>query len=154
MNEVTEEEMFIKSHGKNGRVGGWTRATLAEWGVPWPPPRGWKKVLLKYGSPFDASKLEEVNQVASRPGDTLMDKTYQEVEALALALEAFEEEKNDPLNAGLTFTDKGKQAYLARTAYLRGVFYDNNHRNVLALCAEIKRLRKLVEDIRTYDRMG
>lgn len=26
--------------------GGWTRAQLAEWGVPWPPPRGWKKRLL------------------------------------------------------------------------------------------------------------
>ena len=21
--------------------GGWTKATLAQWGVPWPPPRGW-----------------------------------------------------------------------------------------------------------------
>lgn len=25
--------------------GGWTRAQLAEWGVPWPPPRGWQKSL-------------------------------------------------------------------------------------------------------------
>jgi predicted RNA polymerase sigma factor len=25
--------------------GGWTKAQLAEWGVPWPPPRGWKKRL-------------------------------------------------------------------------------------------------------------
>lgn len=25
--------------------GGWTRATLAQWGVPWPPPKGWKKAL-------------------------------------------------------------------------------------------------------------
>jgi hypothetical protein len=23
-------------------AGGWTRATLAEWGVPWPPPKGWR----------------------------------------------------------------------------------------------------------------
>ena len=22
--------------------GGWTRASLAEWGIPWPPPKGWK----------------------------------------------------------------------------------------------------------------
>jgi len=22
--------------------GGFTRARLAEWGIPWPPPRGWK----------------------------------------------------------------------------------------------------------------
>ena len=25
--------------------GGWTRKQLAEWGIPWPPPRGWKKAL-------------------------------------------------------------------------------------------------------------
>jgi len=28
----------------NGR--GATREQLAEWGVPWPPPKGWKKKLL------------------------------------------------------------------------------------------------------------
>lgn len=26
-------------------AGGWTRATLAGWGVPWPPPKGWKWAL-------------------------------------------------------------------------------------------------------------
>ena len=25
--------------------GGWTRRQLEEWGVPWPPPAGWKKKL-------------------------------------------------------------------------------------------------------------
>lgn len=25
--------------------GAWTRATLAGWGVPWPPPKGWRKRL-------------------------------------------------------------------------------------------------------------
>ena len=25
--------------------GGFTRATLASWGVPWPPPKGWRKRL-------------------------------------------------------------------------------------------------------------
>lgn len=25
--------------------GGWTRAQLAEWGIPWPPPKGWRKAL-------------------------------------------------------------------------------------------------------------
>jgi hypothetical protein len=24
-------------------AGGWTKATLASWGVPWPPPKGWRK---------------------------------------------------------------------------------------------------------------
>lgn len=26
--------------------GGWTRETLERWGVPWPPPKGWKRDLL------------------------------------------------------------------------------------------------------------
>jgi hypothetical protein len=26
--------------------GGWKRATLAQWGVPWPPPRGWRRRLI------------------------------------------------------------------------------------------------------------
>lgn len=25
--------------------GGWSRETLAAWGVPWPPPKGWKQSL-------------------------------------------------------------------------------------------------------------
>ena len=39
---LTEEEIEA---GKSAR-GGWTRATLAAWGVPWPPPKGWKRKLL------------------------------------------------------------------------------------------------------------
>lgn len=27
-------------------AGGWTKKTLAAWGVPWPPPKGWKGVLI------------------------------------------------------------------------------------------------------------
>jgi hypothetical protein len=26
--------------------GGWTREQLSKWGVPWPPPKGWRKKLL------------------------------------------------------------------------------------------------------------
>jgi len=28
-------------------AGGWTRAQLAQWGVPWPPPKGWKQRLIE-----------------------------------------------------------------------------------------------------------
>jgi hypothetical protein len=28
-------------------VGGFTRAQLAQWGVPWPPPSGWLGALLR-----------------------------------------------------------------------------------------------------------
>jgi hypothetical protein len=30
---------------KRTAAGGWTKATLAEWGVAWPPPAGWKRRL-------------------------------------------------------------------------------------------------------------
>lgn len=32
--------------------GGWTRETLGEWGVPWPPPSGWKRAILEGGIPY------------------------------------------------------------------------------------------------------
>lgn len=40
--------------------GGFTRATMASWGVPWPPPRGWRQALLA-GEPIpsDGSPLPE-----------------------------------------------------------------------------------------------
>lgn len=39
---ITEEEILAKmSPG-----GGWTREQLAEWGVSWPPPKGWKKKIV------------------------------------------------------------------------------------------------------------
>ncbi|WP_328974158.1 hypothetical protein [Streptomyces canus] len=25
--------------------GGWSRKQLAEWGIPWPPPTGWRRYL-------------------------------------------------------------------------------------------------------------
>ena len=31
--------------------GGFTRKTLKGWGVDWPPPRGWKKSLLRGEAP-------------------------------------------------------------------------------------------------------
>lgn len=27
--------------------GGWSRDQLAAWGVPWPPPKGWKQKLIE-----------------------------------------------------------------------------------------------------------
>lgn len=38
---VSPEEIIAKMTP----AGAWTRATLAEWGVPWPPPRGWRQAL-------------------------------------------------------------------------------------------------------------
>lgn len=38
---LTNEEIEAAATPK----GGWTRETLAAWGVPWPPPKGWRKRL-------------------------------------------------------------------------------------------------------------
>ena len=27
--------------------GGWTKKTLAEWGIPWPPTKGWRQRLIR-----------------------------------------------------------------------------------------------------------
>lgn len=40
--KVTAEEI----EAAKTDAGGWTREKLAEWGVPWPPPKGWKKTLI------------------------------------------------------------------------------------------------------------
>lgn len=40
---MTEQEIDA---AKSAR-GGWTRATLAKWGVPLPPPKGWRRALLR-----------------------------------------------------------------------------------------------------------
>lgn len=36
-------------------AGGWTKKQLAEWGVGWPPPKGWKKELIEraQGKPLE-----------------------------------------------------------------------------------------------------
>ncbi len=39
--------------------GGWTRESLARWGVPWPPPKGWKKALIE-GRPI-SGKADEAS---------------------------------------------------------------------------------------------
>ena len=46
--EVTEEEIDSQKTEK----GGWTRDALAKWGVPWPPPKGWRAALIERGAPY------------------------------------------------------------------------------------------------------
>lgn len=45
MGRVTKEEI----EAARTKPHGWTRAQLAKWGVPWPPPKGWKSKLQIYG---------------------------------------------------------------------------------------------------------
>lgn len=50
--------------------GGWTRKTLAGWGVPWPPPKGWRQRLIAAGQPpADAILYSETNKQMSTIGD-------------------------------------------------------------------------------------
>ena len=39
----TEQEIMDARTAK----GGWTKETLKQWGISWPPPKGWKKRLLE-----------------------------------------------------------------------------------------------------------
>ena len=46
-------------------AGGWTRDQLAQWGVPWPPPKGWKRALLGDGevSPFTPRQEQRIREI-------------------------------------------------------------------------------------------
>lgn len=33
--------------------GGYSRKSVAHWGVPYPLPKGWQRTLLEYGAPYD-----------------------------------------------------------------------------------------------------
>lgn len=43
--KITKEEIDA-AKTKNG---GWSRETLNGWGIPWPPPNGWKAHLVEHG---------------------------------------------------------------------------------------------------------
>ena len=43
---MTRNEMAEKIESLKTPAGGWTKASLASLGVPWPPPSGWKAKLL------------------------------------------------------------------------------------------------------------
>lgn len=46
---VAPEEIAAHETGN----GGFSKKTLALWGVPYPPPKGWKKFILAHGAPYD-----------------------------------------------------------------------------------------------------
>lgn len=41
--KITKEEIESQMTAN----GGYTKATLAMWGVPFPPPKGWKRKLIE-----------------------------------------------------------------------------------------------------------
>ena len=54
--------------------GGWTKATLAGWGIPWPPPAGWRQALLRGddGAPGEGPGLTAETMTALRNYDWLV----------------------------------------------------------------------------------
>ncbi len=46
---VSEEEINSLMTAK----GGFSVDTFAKWGVPWPPPKGWKATILAHGIPYN-----------------------------------------------------------------------------------------------------
>jgi len=54
MTPITWEEIDAAKSPK----GGFTRKTLEQWGVPWPPPSGWRDTLAAYGFPYQHDKNE------------------------------------------------------------------------------------------------
>jgi len=50
---ITEAEIDAKLTAK----GGWTKKDLATWGVPWPPPKGWKDALIRGKPILDTENL-------------------------------------------------------------------------------------------------
>jgi hypothetical protein len=58
--------------------GGWTKATLAAWGVAWPPRAGWKERLIA-GEPAPQPGVDGVVATSSRPSACLEAKLLQQV---------------------------------------------------------------------------
>lgn len=54
---ITEEEILDARTPK----GAWTAKQLAAWGVPWPPPHGWKAQIIANGYPYEPETGEIVS---------------------------------------------------------------------------------------------
>ena len=48
---MMEDEVHVPSpdevEAARTPAGGWTKKQLAQWGVPWPPPKGWRERLCR-----------------------------------------------------------------------------------------------------------
>lgn len=56
-----------------GENGGWTKATLARWGIGWPPPKGWKDALVAGDEIKNIAPVEKESHPYSIESDVLHD---------------------------------------------------------------------------------
>lgn len=56
--QLLKGEMEEQIEAAKTPKGGWTKAQLAAWGVPWPPPKGWKKALIN-GDPIPGQRKDK-----------------------------------------------------------------------------------------------
>jgi len=73
------------------KKGGWTRKQLADWGVPWPPPKGWRQALInKTEIPRKKIAIQITDKMLVCGSDKISDVTNEFItpEALAEAIKA------------------------------------------------------------------
>lgn len=77
--KVTAEEIEAAKTAK----GSFDRATLAAWGVGWPPPKGWKQLLMD-GLPMPEPGKDGEPATAIRPSDCPEAKLFRAVVMAAI----------------------------------------------------------------------
>lgn len=70
--------------------GAWKRATLAAWGVPWPPPHGWKAQIIAHGYPFDPDRPVQSKPSIERPTLSMIDRMMEASSPELIDGDAFE----------------------------------------------------------------
>lgn len=75
MLKLTPEEIDAKRSPR----GGWTRETLAGWGIPWPPPTGWRRALIA-GAPIPTRYAGDPPVGATSPDTAWVPAIGEEVE--------------------------------------------------------------------------
>jgi hypothetical protein len=57
--------------------GGWSRDILRRWGVPWPPPKGWRARLIQHGAPWRADEQPRTFAADDADGRDNLDRAFE-----------------------------------------------------------------------------
>ncbi len=94
--------------------GGWTKSTLAKWGVPWPPPKGWKNRLVneaRMRKGVDMITKTGRDSVAFDAGDAIGRERTQ-IAVLRALLESERQVRSEKQDTGLIERLEGTIEYL------------------------------------------